>query len=93
MRVLRQAEFWFIVASAAVLTIGHYAVTADAPFWHHLFRRLYYLPMVIAGFRYGLAGGLLTAAAISLAYLPHIVITRHTLPLEALEARFEIPLY
>ncbi|MFO7675047.1 MAG: ATP-binding protein [bacterium] len=93
MRTFREPEFWIILASAAVLTAGHYTASTLDPFWHDLFRRLYYLPILLAGFRYGLRGGLLTAAAVSCAFLPHVFLTQHELHVQASEARFEIPLY
>ncbi len=77
----------------AVLTFGHYTASPHDPFWHDLFRRLYYLPIILAGFRYGLFGGLVTAAAVSVLFLPHVLMTATTLPRQASEAVFEIPLY
>jgi two-component system sensor histidine kinase HydH len=92
-RAFRDPEFWIILAAVAVLTGGHYLTSTHDPFWHDIFRRLYYLPILIAGFRYGLRGGLITAAAVSALFIPHVLITRHQLHVQALEARFEIPLY
>jgi len=89
----RSPEFWVIIAAVAVLTAGHYVTSTHDPFWHDLFRRLYYLPIVLAGFRYGLKGGLATAGAVSLVFLPHVLATHETLHVQASEARFEIPLY
>jgi signal transduction histidine kinase len=63
------------------------------PFWHDLFRRLYYLPIILAAFRYGLGGGLATSIVVSLLFLPHVLMTRAMLPRQASEAVFEIPLY
>ena len=93
MRVFRQPEFWIIIAAAAVLTAAHYSASQHTPFWHDLFRRLYYLPIILAGFRYGLRGGLVTAGAVSLVFLPHVLMTREMLHVQASETRFEIPLY
>jgi two-component system sensor histidine kinase HydH len=89
----RQPEFWTTVAAVMVLTIGHYAASSHDPFWHDLFRRLYYLPIILAGFRFGLKGGLATAAIISLVFLPHVLMMKTMLPRQASEAVFEIPLY
>ena len=92
-RLLGQAEFWLVLGAAATLSAGHYLVHVHDPFWHDLFRRLYYLPIILAGFRYGLRGGLITAAGVSLAFIPHVLMTRAMLPRQASEAVFEVPLY
>jgi two-component system, NtrC family, sensor histidine kinase HydH len=89
----RQPEFWTTVAAVIVLTAGHYTAPMHDPFWHDLFRRLYYLPIILAAFRYGLGGGLATSVLVSLLFLPHVLMTRAMLPRQASEAVFEIPLY
>ena len=81
------------MAAVAVLTIGHYVAPTHDPFWHDLFRRLYYLPIILAAFRYGLGGGLVTSVLVSLLFLPHVLMTRAMLLRQASEAVFEIPLY
>jgi len=89
----RQPEFWTTVAAVIVLSVWHYASPTHDPFWHDLFRRLYYLPIILAGFRFGLRGGLISSIAVSLLFLPHVLMTRAMLPRQASEAVFEIPLY
>ncbi len=89
----RQPEFWTTVAAVVVLSAGHYAAPTHDPFWHDLFRRLYYLPIIVAAFRYGLRGGLVASVAVSILFLPHVLMTRSILPRQASEAMFEIPLY
>ncbi|MCX6841833.1 MAG: ATP-binding protein [candidate division WOR-3 bacterium] len=89
----RQPEFWTTVAAVVVLSVGHYTAPTHDPFWHDLFRRLYYLPIILAAFRYGLSGGLVTSILVSLLFLPHVLMTRAMLPRQASEAVFEIPLY
>ena len=89
----RQPEFWTTVAAIVVLSVGHYTAPTHDPFWHDLFRRLYYLPIILAAFRYGLGGGLATSVLVSLLFLPHVLMTRAMLPRQASEAVFEIPLY
>src|SRR5512143_3353027 len=91
--VLGQPEFWTTVAAVVLLSVGHYTASSHDPFWHDLFRRLYYLPIILAGFRYGLKGGLTTAGIVSFVFLPHVLMTRAMLPRQASEAAFEIPLY
>jgi two-component system sensor histidine kinase HydH len=89
----RQPEFWTTVAAVVVLSVGHYMAPTHDPFWHDLFRRLYYLPIILAGFRFGLRGGLVASVAVSILFLPHVLMTRAMLPRQASEAVFEIPLY
>ena len=89
----RQPEFWTTVAAVVVLNIGHYLAPTHDPFWHDLFRRLSYLPIILAGFRFGLGGGLVASVAVSVLFLPHVMMTRVMLPRQASEAIFEIPLY
>jgi signal transduction histidine kinase len=89
----RQPEFWTTVAAVLVLSIGHYLAPTHDALWHDLFRRLYYLPIILAAFRYGLGGGLATSVLVSLLFLPHVLMTRAMLPRQASEAVFEIPLY
>jgi len=91
--VWRQPEFWTTIAAALVLTAGHYVAPTHDSFWHDLFRRLYYLPIILAGFRYGFKGGLITSGAVSVLYLPHVLVTAATLTRQASEVVFEIPLY
>jgi len=92
-QVWRQPEFWTTVAAVVVLSVGHYLAPTHDPLWHDLFRRLYYLPIILAGFRYGLRGGLVASVAVSILFLPHVLMTRVMLPRQAHEAVFEIPLY
>jgi len=63
-----------LVASLILLvTVLHYLTsTLHSPF-HDIYRRLYYLPIVLGGVWFGLRGGLFVAVAVSLLYLPHML--------------------
>jgi two-component system, NtrC family, sensor histidine kinase HydH len=65
----------FLVIGLILLVSGlHYLTSAiHAPF-HDIYRRLYYLPIVLGGIWFGLRGGLFTAASVSLLYLPHAML-------------------
>ncbi len=66
-------QLWLVVLLVVLVTASHYLTsTLHAPY-HDIYRRLYYLPIVLAGIWYGLRGGLLTAASVSLLYLPHVL--------------------
>jgi len=53
------------------ISIAHYTASASAHIPHDIFRRLYYLPIILAAFTYGLRGGVAAAVATTLCYLPH----------------------
>ena len=62
-----------VVGLMLLVTILHYLTsTLHAPF-HDIYRRLYYLPIVLGGVWFGLRGGLLVAVGVSVLYLPHML--------------------
>jgi two-component system sensor histidine kinase HydH len=84
---------------AAVLTLGllhyttgHHGGSASA---HHLYRRLFYLPILAASWGWGIRGGLLVAGAVIAIYLPHAfgLFGVHPDPASAIDKGAEILLY
>lgn len=72
-QVRSPAVIFRIVALAvgiSALTAVHYLVNPDEVFFHVISRELYFLPIIIAGFWFGLRGGLAAALLCSLAYFP-----------------------
>lgn len=59
---------------AAILAISalHYATNPSHIVQHEIYRYLYYVPIILGAYWYGVWGGLLTALGGSLAYIPHI---------------------
>jgi signal transduction histidine kinase len=66
-------EIGVIVGVVGFITLLHYQTASDAGIRHVIFRELYFLPIILGGFWFGLRGGLLTALAISLLYGPLIL--------------------
>lgn len=62
-----------VVSLLAVITVLHLFTTANADTMsmHMLYRRLYYVPIMYAGFVFGRRGGFITALAASLLFAPH----------------------
>jgi signal transduction histidine kinase len=58
-----------------VVSVLHYTTPADRAWLHNIYQRLYYAPIVLGAYWFGVRGGLLTAVAAAFAYAPHI---RHT---------------
>lgn len=69
----RSVRLMVVVCLILLVTILHYLTsTLHAPF-HDIYRRLYYLPIVLGGVWFGLRGGLLVAVGVSILYLPHML--------------------
>lgn len=64
-----------IAIGVLLVSTGHYLTPPSLFLWHNIFQRLYYLPIVFAALSFGWLGGLATAAAATLCYIPHIMIT------------------
>jgi len=90
-------EFWvrlsIIFLLIVVVTLLHYATGTDHGNYHGIYRRLYYLPIILAGFWFGIRGGVLISLVISVIYTPHIMIQWDHNPSLRLEQTLEILLY
>jgi len=77
-----------------LITLAHYTTAASHGWLHDIFRRLYYLPIVLGAFRHGLRGSLAVSLAASAAYAPH-AFTRLFVhdPAGSIEKLLEILLY
>ncbi len=60
-----------VYAAIAAVSLLHYVAPVHAHQLHDIYRRLYYLPIIFAASRHGLPGGLLAAAVVCAAYVPH----------------------
>lgn len=66
--------FQLLVLGVGIVTISalHYLTDPRYAIWHGVYQRLYYAPIIIAAYWYGVRGGVLAALVTSLAYIPHI---------------------
>ncbi|QOX80055.1 sensor histidine kinase [Trichlorobacter lovleyi] len=60
----------FVIAS---ISLTHYLAPLQLHYLHDIFQRLYYLPIILSAFWFGLWGGVGCALLVSLLYAPHIV--------------------
>jgi len=67
-KILAIAAIYLAIAAISIL---HYVSPVHAHNLHDIYRRLYYLPIILAAFLMGLKGGLVAAAVVCLAYAPH----------------------
>lgn len=62
-----------IMGLLVVVTALHYGVVPSHPSLHLLHRELYFIPILLAGFWFGLRVAMLTSLAITILYLPPIL--------------------
>jgi two-component system, sporulation sensor kinase E len=80
----------------AAITLLHQLTNAVSPTqiaMHDLYRRLYYLPILYAAFRFGSRGGLVTAGASVLLFAPHAVVTLGGFFGQGVDNLFEVVMY
>lgn len=75
------------------VTALHYLTTVQKAHFHDIYRRLYYIPIVLGGLWFSLRGGLGTAIPVSILYAPHVVFQWGHHPAAAPEQYLEIFLY
>jgi signal transduction histidine kinase len=59
-----------LLLAIIAITIVHYVTRQEESSLHVIFRELYFIPIILAGFWFGLRGGLTTSILISVLYLP-----------------------
>lgn len=62
-----------IAGIVAVVTFLHFLTSSRYVYYHIFFRHLYYLPVLLASFWFGIKGGLATCASVALLYPVYIL--------------------
>ena len=75
------------------ISLLHYLTPLRLPMLHDIYQRLYYIPIILAGFRFGFRGGIGCALVVSVLYAPHILFQWGQHPTMDLEKYLEIILY
>ncbi len=66
------ARWAALLAAVVAISTLHYVTPPASPALHAVYQRLYYVPVILAAYWFGVRGGLLVAVLCSLAYAPHI---------------------
>ncbi len=82
-----------ILALLGAITVLHYQTTIHAENYHDIYRRLYYIPIILGGLWFRIRGGVITAGLASLIYLPHVLFQWGHHSILPLEQYLEIILY
>jgi len=82
-----------IVLLIGVITTLHYTTSTSMHSHHDIYRRFYYIPIILGGLWFNLSGGIAVALLVSLAYIPHVLWQWNHLPATSLDQYLEILLY
>ena len=66
-----------VTLSIAGISALHYWTAPIQPMWHGIYQHLYYVPVILAAYWYGVPGGLAAATLTAVLYVPHITTWRH----------------
>jgi two-component system sensor histidine kinase HydH len=77
---------------AAILFL-HYFTLPHRAYYHAVYRMLFYLPLIMAGFWFGMKGALSVCAAVLLLFSPYVVMRWHGLSLQEFDTLLEGVLY
>lgn len=69
----KDRRHWLIVGMVAIISVLHYTTTITMGYLHEFYKLLFYLPIILAAFHFGVRGGLVTSLSISVIYLPHLM--------------------
>lgn len=86
-------RYWLVAALVLVVSLLHYNTAIHIHALHGIYRRLYYFPIIIAAFRGGRIGGVVTALAVCAFYAPHAYGLIGFDPALPLEKGLEMALY
>ncbi|MCP4571081.1 MAG: sensor histidine kinase [bacterium] len=86
-------RYRWIALMVILITALHYNTAMHIHEAHGIYRRLYYFPIILAGFRGGARGGFLAALAVCALYIPHAFGFIGFDPAHAVEKILEMVLY
>jgi signal transduction histidine kinase len=61
----------FLWLPVLAITAAHFGTPGTSEWLHDVLRRLYYIPIIVGAFLFGLRGALLTSVIVSALYFPH----------------------
>lgn len=72
----QKETYWIIIIAilTIVISILHYSTPTMNWQYHLIYMQSYFIPILIAAFQFGIRGGIISAAAVTILYLPHIML-------------------
>lgn len=83
----------FIVILVGAIAPLHYSTQYSQIYHHIVYRELYFLPLILGGFWFGLRGGLITSFSIVASYMPFVILRWDSFSPDDLDKSIEIILF
>ena len=89
----RKTKITLIVILVVGISLLHYLTDQSRYHYHVFYGELYFLPIVLAGLWFGLAGGLATSLGVTACYLPFVYWHWHGFSSDDLDRMLSVALY
>ncbi len=93
MQSKNKKDMLFIGTSVIIITALHYFTISQKWDIHDFYRRLYYIPIIVAAFKFRLKGGILTSLLVFIVYAPHLFLYFGTFDIAILNQYLEIVMF
>ena len=84
------SKIFLIILLVVITTILHFSTKQSQFYYHIVLRELYFLPILLGAFWYGIRGGLVSSVGISVLYLPLVIMHWQGFSPEDLDKSLEI---
>ncbi len=93
--MLKQSNIKILFIAILVVAIAflHYSTQYSRIYHHIVYRELYFLPLILGGFWFGLRGGLITSFSIVASYMPFVILKWDSFSSDDLDKSIEIILF
>ncbi len=88
-----KVKILFIGILVGAITFLHYSTQYGHIYRHIVYRELYFIPLILGGFWFGLRGGLITFFSIIAGYMPFVILRWNSFSPDDLDKSTEILLY
>lgn len=82
-----------LISLIVIISVLHYSTDPKIDYFHEIYKLLYYIPVVLAAFYFGVRGGLIASVSISIIYLPHVLFQWRGTDFQLVHRLLEIVLY
>jgi two-component system sensor histidine kinase HydH len=89
----REVKVILIAILVAGITVSHYLTESQVHYYHIFYQGLYFLPVMLAGFWFGLRGALATSLSITVLYLPFTILHWNGFSADDFNSVMEMVLY